>query len=111
MGLPPPSPRIILRRSQIHLVEAIGAFVAEERIFEFPGAVNLPEEQTESVFEGIRIPSKPTANSQTSAHLKPLAAIRVNQLHRSITFPLFALSSGISVNAISGVSQIALRCD
>src|SRR5690606_2968427 len=93
------SPRVVLARAEIDLVELVRALAAEERILEASGAVLLAEEEAEGVL-GISVASaESAADAQTGIDAEAFLAVGVDQLRGHRPFPGAPVVSGIHVDA------------
>jgi len=54
------------------------------------------------------VPAPATPDPQTRIHIKTFRFIRIDQLHRTLPFPIVALFHGIHENSIGGIKEIGI---
>ena len=100
------APGIILRATQVDVVESLRAFLPEERIFQFAFAVLRAEKETEGVLGIHRHAAEPAANSHAAIDLKALRSVRINQFQRAGALRLLAVLPCIGINTAISLEEI-----
>ena len=101
------APGVVLGGPDVHLVEFLGAFGAEERILQFGVAVFAAEEETPGVLGVAGTSAGAAPDPETAADVEARAAV-VGEVHQlGVALPVAAVLPGVDVNAGPRVKEVA----